>query len=54
MVSVEEMHAIEAEFMTVFNRYRDRLADKTLRPDNALPVELLFFAFPMRLPEVSQ
>ena len=49
-LSVDELEAIEEEFMAIFNRYRDRLADASMRPADSLPVEVLLFAFPMRLP----
>ena len=52
MISLEELQALEEEFMAIFNQYRVRLADKTLRPADSLPVEVLLFAYPMRLPEV--
>jgi hypothetical protein len=50
-MTVEELQALEEEFLAIFNRHRDRLADASLRPENSLPVEVLLFAFPMRLPK---
>jgi hypothetical protein len=53
-LTVEELKAVEEEFASIFLRFRDRLADPSLRPSDSLPVEFLLFGFPMRLPEVSQ
>jgi hypothetical protein len=52
-VTVDELKEVEQEFMTIFDRFRGRLADPSQSPPDSLPVEVLLFAFPMRLPEVS-
>jgi DNA-binding Lrp family transcriptional regulator len=51
-VTVEELKKVEEECSAIFMRFRDRLADPSLRPPDSLPVEILLFGFPMRLPEV--
>jgi hypothetical protein len=51
-VTVEELKEVEEECSAIFKRFRDRLADPALRPPGSLPVEILLFGFPMRLPEV--
>ncbi|MGA2968510.1 MAG: helix-turn-helix domain-containing protein [Acidimicrobiales bacterium] len=53
-VTVEELKQVEQECSAIFTRFRDRLADPTLRPHDSLPVEVLLFGFPMRLPEAAQ
>jgi DNA-binding transcriptional ArsR family regulator len=46
----DELRAIDEEIMAIFTRYRARNVDASLRPTESLPVEVLFFAFPIRLP----
>jgi Helix-turn-helix domain len=50
-VSLDELHAIEEEFMALMTRFHDRLSDASLRPADSLPVEVLLFAHPLRLPK---
>jgi hypothetical protein len=52
-LTVGELQELQEEFASIFMRFRGRLADPTLRPPDSLPVEVLLFGFPMRLPEVS-
>jgi hypothetical protein len=49
-VTVEELQEVKKEFEAIFNRFRDRIHDPARRPADAVPVEVLLFAFPMRLP----
>jgi hypothetical protein len=53
-ITVEELKEVERECASIFLRFRDRLADPQLRPHDSLPVEVLLFGFPMRLPEAAQ
>lgn len=50
-LTVEELEAAQEEFMAIFSRYHGRLADASLRPVDSLPIEVLLFAFPTRLPK---
>jgi hypothetical protein len=52
-VTVDELKEVEQEFLAIFDRFRGRLADPSQSPADSLPVEVLLFAFPMRLPGVS-
>jgi predicted ArsR family transcriptional regulator len=47
-VTPEELRALLADLVTLLERYRPRLADPSLRPAGALPVEVLTFAYPIR------
>lgn len=49
-VSPGELQAVNAEITAIIDRYRDRLTDPALRPRDALPIEMLLFSYPMRLP----
>lgn len=49
-VSPEELRAVDEEVTAIFDRYRDRMSDPNLRPPGSLPVEVLLFAYPARLP----
>jgi Helix-turn-helix domain len=44
----DELSAINAQFIAVLDRYRDRLQDPALRPANSAPIEVLLFAYPVR------
>ena len=50
-VTPDELRAIDKEISGVLNRYLDRSADPALRPAGSLPVEVLLFAYPVRLPQ---
>jgi predicted transcriptional regulator len=52
-ITVNELKEVQEEFASIFLRFHDRLADPSLRPPDSLPVEVLLFGFPMRLPKVS-
>jgi hypothetical protein len=52
-VTVDELKEVEQAFLAIFDRFRGRLADPSQSPADSLPVEVLLFAFPMRLPGVS-
>ena len=49
-VSSDELRAVNAEITAIIDRYRERLTDPALRPDDALPIEMLLFSYPVRLP----
>lgn len=47
-VTAEELEALKSElFEALFTRFRDRLTDAALRPDTALPVEVIVQAYPI-------
>jgi hypothetical protein len=41
---------VAEEITAIIDRYRDRLADPVLRPGDSLPIEMLMFSYPVRLP----
>lgn len=43
----EETKELADEVLGILHRYKDRRDDPSRRPDGALPVELLFFAYPL-------
>ncbi len=49
-VTPQELKALDEEIYTVLQRYRERLDHSERRPDGALPVEVLLFAYPVRPP----
>ena len=49
-LSPAELKAVEAEFTAILDRYRERNTDPSLRPVDALPVEVLTVAYPLRPP----
>jgi hypothetical protein len=49
-VTPDELRDLDAEITAILDRYRDRMSDPALRPVDSLPVELLLFAYPVRLP----
>jgi hypothetical protein len=49
-VSPDELRAVGEEIAAIVDRYRERLAHPDLRPDGALPIEMLLFSYPVRLP----
>jgi DNA-binding transcriptional ArsR family regulator len=50
-VTAEELEALNEELLSLLvPRFRERLTDPALRPDGALPVELLTFTFPVAPP----
>lgn len=46
-VTPQELRALDAEVTAVLRRYAARVANPSLRPRGSLPVQVLFFAFPM-------
>jgi hypothetical protein len=49
-VSPDELRTVAEEITAIIDRYRDRLADPALRPGDSLPIEMLMFSYPVRLP----
>jgi hypothetical protein len=49
-VSPGELRAVAEEITAIIERYRDRLMDPALRPGDSLPIEMLMFSYPVRLP----
>jgi DNA-binding transcriptional ArsR family regulator len=49
----EEMREVNTQLLSILQKFHPRLENHSLRPDNAMPVELLVFAFPMHGPSVS-
>jgi DNA-binding transcriptional ArsR family regulator len=46
-VTRPEAEQVMAELLEVVSRYQDRLADQSLRPADAVPLELLLFTYPL-------
>ena len=51
-VTSEELNEINADLLELVSRFHERLSDPSRRPKGSLPVEVLAFTFPVRLPEV--
>jgi DNA-binding transcriptional ArsR family regulator len=49
-VTPDELREVTAELLGVVNRFHERLSDSSLRPIDSLPVEVLMFCYPIRLP----
>jgi DNA-binding transcriptional ArsR family regulator len=49
-VTPEELEQLGEEMLALMLRYSDRLEDPSSRPEGALPVEFLAFAYPLRPP----
>jgi hypothetical protein len=49
-VTPDELRAVDAEITAVLDRFRQRMEDRSLRPADSLPVEVLLFAYPVRPP----
>jgi hypothetical protein len=49
-VSPQELRAIDEEITGILDRFRDRNADPALRPPDSLPIEVLFFGYPIESP----
>jgi hypothetical protein len=47
-VSPDELKQLDEEVSAILGRFRDRIADPTLRSAESLPVEVLLFAYPVR------
>ena len=48
-VTLEEAQQLKAELWALLSSYRDRLEDHRLRPENAVPLEMLLFTFPVEI-----
>jgi hypothetical protein len=46
----EELEEVNADLLRILSRFEDRVEDTSLRPVDALPVEVLLFTYPVRLP----
>lgn len=49
-----ELEEANIEILEIFNRFRDRISDASVRPEGSLPVEALMFTYPIRLPGAPQ
>jgi DNA-binding transcriptional ArsR family regulator len=50
-LTIEELETLNRELLDfLLPRFRDRLADPSLRPAASVPVEMLLFSYPMTLP----
>jgi hypothetical protein len=49
-VTPDELRRLDAEVTAVLDSYSDRNLDPARRPDGSLPIEVLLFAYPIRLP----
>jgi hypothetical protein len=50
-VSPDELRAVDEEITAILHRFRDRIGHPELRPADALPVEVLLFAYPVPPPQ---
>jgi DNA-binding transcriptional ArsR family regulator len=46
----DELRALDEEIQAVLRRYREGSLDRSTRPPESLPVEILLFAYPVRPP----
>jgi DNA-binding transcriptional ArsR family regulator len=53
-VTPTELDDANNEILAIFNRFRDRISDASVRPEGSLPVEALMFTYPIRLPGAPQ
>ena len=49
-VTPEELKEVNTKLVETLARFHDRLSDASLRPADSLPVEVLTFSYPIRLP----
>src|SRR5260370_33742759 len=50
-LSIDELEQLNAELeTTLLHRFRERIADPSLRPPGSMPVEMLVFSFPLSPP----
>jgi predicted ArsR family transcriptional regulator len=49
-VTPEELRSLDEQIMAILEPYLDRNTDVAERPAHSLPVELLLFAYPVRVP----
>lgn len=52
-VTPVELREVNTQLLSILQGFQSRLVDPSLRPDGCLPVEMLVFAFPMRVPRVA-
>jgi DNA-binding transcriptional ArsR family regulator len=50
-VTPEELSEVTNEVLTIFSRFYDRISDPSARAEGSLPVEVLLFSYPVRLPK---
>ncbi len=50
MVTPEELREVLTDVASIFERFHERIIDPASRPANTLPVEILTFTFPLKLP----
>ena len=50
-VTLEEARRLKTDLWALLGSYRDRQADRELRPADAIPLEMLLFTFPLDLEE---
>lgn len=50
----EEMQVVSHDVSAVLMRFQERLGRPELRPENSVPVEGLFFLYPLRLPTAPE
>jgi DNA-binding transcriptional ArsR family regulator len=53
VVTPEELREVNTQLLTILQSFHPRLENHSLRPEGAVPVELLVFAFPVQGPSVS-
>jgi DNA-binding transcriptional ArsR family regulator len=53
-VTPTELDDANNAILAIFNRFRDRISDASVRPEGSLPVEALMFTYPIRLPGAPQ
>jgi hypothetical protein len=46
-VTPDEMRAIDDEIIEILWRYRERIADRSKRPEGSRPIQLAAFAYPI-------
>ena len=49
-VTPDELRALDDDIMAILDRFRERTMDPARRPPGSLPIEVLFFAYPLRRP----
>jgi hypothetical protein len=49
-VTPDELETVTQEVLAIFNRFLDRISDASIRAEGSLPVEVLMFTYPVRLP----
>jgi DNA-binding transcriptional ArsR family regulator len=52
-VTPEELREVNTQLLSILQKFHPRLENHSLRPEGALPIELLVFAFPVQGPSVA-